>query len=322
MSLPEDNTNTQQGVGGVGITSTPATPPNTTTPVNNQKVMTPAEVLANIRSVQAPTFAPRTIAQNETASGQMTGLLDANGRYIQQARNDADIAQAGRGMLHSSQAAGASEREAIKAAMPMATQDAGTYATAAMSAQNANENAGIAGYQAGLLGMGNTQTANDTIAKQNAQQANDLQKLNIQESGYNARNTENVKATNENSIRSNITSNTATYLDLYNKTMSNTALSNEAKNNLISVGGSYFTLATGLPVPDINKNSGVTGSAAPLVASQSASTAAPVDNGDGTVTINGNKYIEIPPGQANFNTNPGKITTPSGTYIPYAENYT
>jgi len=80
------------------------------------------------------------VDQNKsTVSGQLTSLLSQDNPYIQQARLAGKESAAQRGMLSSSMAAGAAEREAIKAALPIAQQDAQTYASA-QQAQQQTEN--------------------------------------------------------------------------------------------------------------------------------------------------------------------------------------
>ena len=63
-----------------------------------------------------------------TVAGQMRGLLAENSPYLQVARTGALQTAASRGLLNSSMAAGAGEEAAIKQALPIAQQDAQTYA--------------------------------------------------------------------------------------------------------------------------------------------------------------------------------------------------
>ena len=63
-----------------------------------------------------------------TVAGQMRGLLAENSPYLQVARTGAMQTAAGRGLLNSSMAAGAGEEAAIRQALPIAQQDAQTYA--------------------------------------------------------------------------------------------------------------------------------------------------------------------------------------------------
>lgn len=78
----------------------------------------------------------RTPQANETAASQLTGLIDANSPYIQQARNGAMATAAGRGLGNSSYAAGNAQGAAIRAAAPIATNDANMFANAALNNQN------------------------------------------------------------------------------------------------------------------------------------------------------------------------------------------
>ena len=73
-----------------------------------------------------------------TVQGQLTSLLDTDSPYIQQARMQGERQAAGRGMLNTSMASGAAQAEATKAALPIATQDAQTYAQAQGMEQAAN----------------------------------------------------------------------------------------------------------------------------------------------------------------------------------------
>ena len=70
-----------------------------------------------------------TIDSNRgTVAGQMRGLLAENSPYLQVARAGALQTAASRGLLNTSMAAGAGEEAAIKQALPIAQQDAQTYA--------------------------------------------------------------------------------------------------------------------------------------------------------------------------------------------------
>lgn len=71
------------------------------------------------------------IDQNKsTVSGQLDTLLSGDSRYITSARQRGEEQAAKRGMLNTSMAAGAAERSAIEAALPIAQQDAQTFAQA------------------------------------------------------------------------------------------------------------------------------------------------------------------------------------------------
>ena len=100
-----------------------------------------------VGDVAKPTVAARTITDNETVASQLNKLLSADNPYIQNARLHGEETANSRGLINSSIAAGTSQRAAIDAALPIATSDAGTYATAGLSAQNANQDITKQGYQ-------------------------------------------------------------------------------------------------------------------------------------------------------------------------------
>ena len=62
-----------------------------------------------------------------TVAGQMDTLLGKDSAYIDQARRDAIRSSAGRGLINTSIAAGAGTEAAVRAALPIAQQDAKTY---------------------------------------------------------------------------------------------------------------------------------------------------------------------------------------------------
>jgi len=103
------------------------------------------------------------VQDNETVSGQMTGLLDENSDYIKQARHQGAQAAAGRGLLNSSFGAGSSQAAAIKAAMPIAQQDAATYSRQAMTNQAATNQFGFAQKSAGLQGVAEANKMNQAL---------------------------------------------------------------------------------------------------------------------------------------------------------------
>lgn len=73
----------------------------------------------------------RSVGANETVESQLNDLTRSNSKYIGNARLGAREQAAERGMLMSSVAAGAGERAAIEAALPIAQQDASTYSRVA-----------------------------------------------------------------------------------------------------------------------------------------------------------------------------------------------
>jgi len=83
----------------------------------------------------------RQVGGQSTVKGQMEGLLSGGSRYLDIARQNSAQQSNKRGLLNSSMAAGAGERAAIEAAMPIATQDANTYNNQSLTNQGANNRA-------------------------------------------------------------------------------------------------------------------------------------------------------------------------------------
>jgi len=103
---------------------------------------------ANVASVVAPpTPQIRQVTEPETVSGQLNALLKEDSSYIQSARAKGAEAANSRGLINSSIAAGATEKAAIDAALPIATQDANTFATSGLSAQTARQDQSLTGYK-------------------------------------------------------------------------------------------------------------------------------------------------------------------------------
>jgi len=75
------------------------------------------------------------VSPESTVSGQLQGLLDADSAYMKTAERRAKEQAASLGLLGSSMAVGASQRAAIESALPIAQQDAKTFATAALEEQ-------------------------------------------------------------------------------------------------------------------------------------------------------------------------------------------
>lgn len=69
----------------------------------------------------------RQVTPNELVENRLAGLLSGNSRYIQNARQRGAEYAGARGNINSSLAAGASERAAIEAGLPIAESDAGVY---------------------------------------------------------------------------------------------------------------------------------------------------------------------------------------------------
>lgn len=95
-----------------------------------------------------------TLTSNELTSNDLTGLLDSNSPYIQQARQQATNAANSRGSLNSSIAAGNAQGAAIQAGLPIAQADA----TAAQNLQATNLN-NLSKTQTANIGANATMTA-------------------------------------------------------------------------------------------------------------------------------------------------------------------
>ena len=72
----------------------------------------------------------RAVQPNELVETNLNRITDQNSAYLQQARNQAMAGAAARGLGNSSYAAGNAQAAAIRAAMPMAQQDATAYSNA------------------------------------------------------------------------------------------------------------------------------------------------------------------------------------------------
>lgn len=91
----------------------------------------------------------RTVSPNELVENRINNLLASNSPYIQRARTSGLQFANQRGLLNSSIAAQASEEAAIARAGEIASQDASTYAQAALANQQAQNTAGLQDAQLG-----------------------------------------------------------------------------------------------------------------------------------------------------------------------------
>ena len=73
---------------------------------------------------------PEIDPEKETVAGQLKSLTASNSPYIRQAEKDTVRQANSRGLINSTMAAGAGREAAIRSALPIATQDASTYAAA------------------------------------------------------------------------------------------------------------------------------------------------------------------------------------------------
>jgi hypothetical protein len=77
------------------------------------------------------------VSNDATSAGQAQKIMSTDSPLMQQAKNSGMLTAASRGLMNSSISAGASEAEMAKAAVPLALQDAQTYATAQTNNQAA-----------------------------------------------------------------------------------------------------------------------------------------------------------------------------------------
>lgn len=90
----------------------------------------------NLSQVQGTT--PWDVAQNQTVANQISQIISADSPLMQQARMRAMQSANASGLLNSTMAASAGESALYDAAMPIAQQDASTYASAAQFNADAN----------------------------------------------------------------------------------------------------------------------------------------------------------------------------------------
>lgn len=74
-------------------------------------------------------------AETDTVEGRMNSLTASGSQYITQAENDARRESNNRGLINSTMAAGAGREAAIRAALPIAQQDAKTYSDTRLANQ-------------------------------------------------------------------------------------------------------------------------------------------------------------------------------------------
>lgn len=89
------------------------------------------------------------VDQNQLVQNQVQGIIAKDSPLMQQAATTAKQGMAQRGLLNSSMAVGAGQNAVIASAMPMAQQDAGTYAQSAQfnAQNNTNVNLANAGFR-------------------------------------------------------------------------------------------------------------------------------------------------------------------------------
>lgn len=88
------------------------------------------------------------VSDDSLVENRMTGLLGSNSDYMKRAKGTATVASNRRGLLSSSIAAGAGASAAIDAALPIAQQDANTFAQSDLTKQNYFNDQSLAEQQA------------------------------------------------------------------------------------------------------------------------------------------------------------------------------
>lgn len=132
--------------------------------------------------------------KKQTVSGQLTGLLEQDSPYMQQAKTAGEQYATSRGLLNSSIGAQASQDAAIQAAMPIAQADANTYNTFAGKQYDTelqkNVNEQLQGYEQDNMRLSNTlqkdlNTQMQGFEQSNMRLGNELQMgLNSQMQGF------------------------------------------------------------------------------------------------------------------------------------------
>lgn len=89
------------------------------------------------------------VDDKQTVQGQVNNIIKSDSPLMQQAATSAKQQMSGRGLLNSSMAVGAGQNAVISAALPMAQQDANTYAQSGQF--NAQNQTGVSTTNAGLL---------------------------------------------------------------------------------------------------------------------------------------------------------------------------
>ncbi len=148
-------------------------------------------------SLQAPastytgaqaTAANWAVQPNQTVQSQVKGIIDDNSPLMQQAETRALQKYNARGLVNSSMAVGAGQAALYDAAMPMATQDAATYARAGEFNAGAQQQTGLANqgstntasqFNAGAQNQTNSQNSQlqTNVSLNNAASANDMRKF-------------------------------------------------------------------------------------------------------------------------------------------------
>ena len=152
ISAPQSTGYTAATAGGAGFTATDANPFGYTA-----STMTGQGYNAGSRTGQGyeadkAGVSKWDVVNNQTVQGQIGGIIAANSPLLQQARANSLAQMNSRGLVNSSMALGEGEKAVFSAALPIATQDAATYANAAQL--NANAANQLAQFNSGQVNQG------------------------------------------------------------------------------------------------------------------------------------------------------------------------
>ena len=152
IAAPQSTGYTAATAGGTGFTTSDANPFGYTA-----STMTGQGYNAGSRTGQGYTADKAGInnwdvLNNQTVQGQIGGIIASNSPLLQQARANSLAQMNSRGLVNSSMALGEGEKAVFSAALPIATQDAATYANAAQL--NANAANQLAQFNSGQVNQG------------------------------------------------------------------------------------------------------------------------------------------------------------------------
>lgn len=152
IAAPQSTGYTAATAGGTGFTTSDANPFGYTA-----STMTGQGYNAGSRTGQGYTADKAGInnwdvLNNQTVQGQIGGIIASNSPLLQQARANSLAQMNSRGLVNSSMALGEGEKAVFSAALPIATQDAATYANAGQL--NANAANQLAQFNSGQVNQG------------------------------------------------------------------------------------------------------------------------------------------------------------------------
>ena len=158
------------------------------------------------------------VGGNQTVQGQIGGIIASNSPLLQQARANSLAQMNSRGLVNSSMAVGEGEKAVYSAALPIATQDAATYANSAQLNANAANQLAQFNANAGNQALGFTSNAANQAGSENLAASN--QGLGFSASAANQASLNNANAFNQAAqFTANATNNAA---------LSNAAAQNQA----------------------------------------------------------------------------------------------